>query len=40
MKMESDLWRLNEISVTLRLPLADPAFLKSLLERQRTRMNR
>jgi TonB family protein len=35
MKMESDVWRLNEISVMLRLPLADPAFLKSLLERQR-----
>lgn len=36
MKMESDLWRLNEISVAMRLPLADPAFLKSLLERQRS----
>ncbi len=36
MKMESDVWRLNEISAAVRLPLADPAFLKSLLERQRS----
>ncbi len=35
MKMEAEVWRLNEISVAVRLPLADPAFLKSLLERQR-----
>jgi TonB family protein len=35
MKSESDVWRLNEISVTVRLPLADPAFLKSIEERQR-----
>ena len=35
MKMESDTWRLNEISVTVRLPLADPDFLKSLEDRQR-----
>jgi protein TonB len=36
MKMESDIWRLNEISVTVRLPLADPDFLKSLEDRQRS----
>jgi len=36
MKMESEVWRLMEISVGIRLPLADPDFLKSLLERQRT----
>jgi len=36
MKMESDIWRLNEIDLGVRLPLADPAFLKSLLERQRS----
>jgi TonB family protein len=36
MKMESDVWRLNEIGLGVRLPLADPAFLKSLLERQRS----
>jgi TonB family protein len=35
MKMESRVWRLNEISVGVRLPLADPDFLKALLERQR-----
>ena len=36
MKMESDIWRLNEISVTVRLPLADPDFLKSIEDRQRS----
>jgi TonB family protein len=36
MKMETEVWRLNEISVTVRMPLADPAFLDSLMERQRT----
>src|SRR5438445_10099158 len=35
MKMESDVWRLNEISVAVRLPLADPDFLKSIEDRQR-----
>jgi hypothetical protein len=36
MKMESEVWRLNEMSVTARLPLADPDFLKSIEDRQRT----
>jgi hypothetical protein len=36
MKMESDVWRLNEISVTARLPLTDPDFLKNIEERQRS----
>lgn len=36
MKVESEVWRLNEISVTVRLPLADPDFLKSIEDRQRT----
>jgi len=36
MKRESDVWRLNEISVTVRLPLADPDFLKGLEDRQRS----
>ena len=36
MKMESEVWRLNEISVTVRLPLADPEFLKSIEDRQRS----
>jgi len=34
MKMESGIWRLNEVSVAVRVPLADPAFLKSMEERQ------
>jgi hypothetical protein len=32
MKMESGVWKLNEILVTIRLPLADPDFLKSVTE--------
>jgi hypothetical protein len=32
MKMESGVWKLNEILVTVRLPLADPDFLKSITE--------
>ncbi len=32
MKMEADVWKLNEIRVTIRLPLADPDFLKSITE--------
>jgi hypothetical protein len=32
MKMESGVWKLNEILVTIRLPLADPDFLKSITE--------
>jgi hypothetical protein len=36
MKSEADVWRLNEISVTVRVPLADPDFLKTMEERQRT----
>jgi hypothetical protein len=33
MKMESGLWTLNEIAITINLPLADPDFLKSLSDR-------
>ena len=36
MKSEADVWRLNEISVTVRLPLADPQFLKTIEDKQRT----
>ena len=36
MKMESEVWRLNEISVSARLPLADPDFLKNIEDRQRS----
>jgi hypothetical protein len=32
MKQETGIWKLNEISVTLHLPLADPDFLKSITE--------
>ena len=35
MKMESGVWRLNEVGASVRVSLADPAFLKSLLQRQR-----
>ena len=30
MKTEAEVWRLNEISVTVRVPLADPDFLKTM----------
>jgi hypothetical protein len=32
MKQESEVWKLNEISLTLRLPLADPDFLKAIAQ--------
>ena len=35
MKTESGVWKLNEIDVTVRLPLADPDFLKSLTEKMK-----
>jgi TonB family protein len=34
MKMESGTWRLNEVSGTARFPLADPVFLKAVVEHQ------
>ena len=37
MQSEANVWRLNEISVTVRLPLADPNFLQNMEERQRAR---
>ena len=37
MQSEANVWRLNEISVTVRVPLADPNFLKSMEDSQRTR---
>jgi hypothetical protein len=33
MKQEAQVWKLNEISVTLHLPLADPDFLKAMTEK-------
>lgn len=35
MKSEKDVWRLGEISVTVRVPLEDPEFLKTIEDRQR-----
>jgi hypothetical protein len=32
MKTEAGIWKLNEIAVTIRVPLADPDFLKSITE--------
>jgi hypothetical protein len=32
MKMESDVWRLNELNVSARMPLADPDYLKGLVQ--------
>jgi len=34
MKMEAEIWRLNEVGANLRFPLADPAFLKDLEQHQ------
>jgi hypothetical protein len=33
MKQEAQIWKLNEISVTIHLPLSDPEFLKALTEK-------
>jgi len=38
MKNEADIWRLNEIKVEVRVPLADPDFLKNI-ERQNGKQN-
>jgi hypothetical protein len=35
-KSEADVWGLNEISVTVRVPPADPDFLKTIEDRGRT----
>jgi TonB family protein len=35
MKMEVGIWKLNEIGASVRIPLADPDFLKAMLGRQR-----
>jgi TonB family protein len=36
MKIDSGVWRLNEVGASVTVPLADPDFLKGLLDRQRT----
>ena len=38
MKSEADVWRLNEIRAEVRVPLADPEFLKNI-ERQNSKQN-
>jgi hypothetical protein len=35
MKQEAQIWTLNEISVTIHLPLADPDFLKAITEKMK-----
>jgi TonB family protein len=37
MQSDADVWRLNEISVTVRVPLSDPTFLKTIEDQQRSR---
>lgn len=37
LKTEAEVWRLNEISVSVRLPLADPDFLKNMEDQERSR---
>jgi hypothetical protein len=39
MKQEARVWKLNEISVTVRLPLADPDLLKALTENMNARQS-
>lgn len=35
MKMESGLWTLNDIAITINIPLGDPGFLKSISDRMK-----
>jgi hypothetical protein len=37
MKQEAEVWRLNEISVTIHLPLADPDLLKAITENMKAK---
>lgn len=39
MKQEAQTWKLNEISVTIRLPLADPDLLKAITEKVKAQAN-
>ena len=39
MKQEAHVWKLNEISITIRLPLADPDLLKAFSEGLKARQN-
>ena len=38
MKQEADIWKLNEISVTIHVPLADPDFLKAMTDKMTDNM--
>lgn len=39
MKKEAELWTLNEVSITIHLPLADPDMLKALTEKMKPEMH-
>jgi hypothetical protein len=39
MKQEAQIWKLNEISVTIRLPLADPDLLKAITEKMKPQVS-
>jgi len=39
MKQEAQIWKLNEISVTVHVPLADPDFLKAMTEKMTPQVN-
>lgn len=36
MAQQADIWRLNEIDITVKVPLSDPTFLKSIEDHQRS----
>jgi hypothetical protein len=40
MTQQSDVWRLSEVDVTIKVPLADPGFLKAIEEHQREQTER
>jgi hypothetical protein len=39
MKQEAQVWKLNEIAITIRLPLADPDFLKTITEKMKPQVS-
>lgn len=39
MKREAQIWKLNEISITIHLPLADPEFLKAVTEKMKPQVS-
>jgi hypothetical protein len=39
MKREAQIWKLNEMSITIHLPLADPDFLKAVTEKMKPQMS-